>query len=44
VKLLEEGMDRDAGREARILARAAKFFDADSTETLDRCIEWAKGE
>jgi hypothetical protein len=42
VGLLVEEMDRDPYREARILARAAKFFDADSTETLDRYIENAK--
>ena len=42
VELLVQEMDRDPDRAARIHARAAKFFDADSTETLDRCIERAK--
>jgi len=42
VGLLGQEMDRDPAREARILARSAKFFDADSTDTLDRCIEKAK--
>jgi hypothetical protein len=42
--LLVQEMERDPAREARVLARAAKFFDADSTETLDRCIERAMGE
>jgi hypothetical protein len=42
VGLLVQEMDRDPDREARILARAAKFFNADSTDTLDRCIERTK--
>ncbi len=40
--LLVKEMDRDPARQARILARAGKFFDTDSTDTLDRCIERAK--
>jgi hypothetical protein len=41
VALLVQEMDLDPEREARILARAAKFFDQDSTEDLDRWIERA---
>lgn len=36
VELLVKEMDCDPGREARILARAERFFDADSTEFLDQ--------
>ena len=39
--LLVQEMDRIPDREARIHARASKFFDADSTGKLDRCIEKA---
>ena len=42
VDLLVREMACDPAREARILARAAKFFDSDSTQQLDRCIERMK--
>ncbi|MFO0880403.1 MAG: hypothetical protein U0840_23910 [Gemmataceae bacterium] len=42
VDLLVQEMDSDSNREDRILARAAKFFDEESTDTLDRIIERAQ--
>ena len=42
--LLVQEMDRDPSRAASVHARAAKFFDADSTVRLDRVIERANGE
>jgi hypothetical protein len=44
VELLVKEMDRDNVREARILARVTKFFNADATDTLDRRIEKVKAD
>lgn len=44
VDLLVIEMESDPAREARIHARAAKFFDADSTDRLDRCVVRAREE
>jgi hypothetical protein len=43
VQRLVDELDKDPGRAARVYTRAAKFFDQDSTETLDGLITATAG-
>jgi hypothetical protein len=43
VRDFTEELKKDPARATRVYARAEKFFDAGSTETIDQIIQRAKG-